>query len=136
MAHSLVALFLLTLAVAQKDNGEECSCFLTNDTSSGYFTYHRFHDFRNVLTDSDSVPGIDTNVNTASSAAFSSDFFSGNAWNADWAIQTWNNSDSSGTLQNDATVLQVNSPDNIYIGIYPYSHHQSQYLTSGRAKHR
>ncbi|ESZ90415.1 glycoside hydrolase family 16 protein [Sclerotinia borealis F-4128] len=109
-----LALFFTTLTVlAQKDNGEECSCFRTDSASSGYFTYHRFHDFRTVATASQTVPELISNEGDSSSAVVTSDFFSGSAWNNDWSTQSWNNSDSM--KESGSSVLMVNSPNNVYI---------------------
>lgn len=114
LRYLIKATTLSILVAAQKDSGDDCSCFVTNDTSSGYFQYHRFHDFR-YISSSNSTPFLDTDEGTASSAYATSDFFTGEAWNGDWTIQTWNNSDGA-ELQNNATVLMVNSANNVYIG--------------------
>jgi len=110
----LAGIFLFSLTSAQTDNGNECSCFRTNGSSSGYFTYHRFHDFRNVAGASANPPAVISNENNATEAFATSDFFLGDVWKNDWAIQNWNNSDSMSS--SDATVLMINSPNNIYIG--------------------
>lgn len=113
---SLLALALSTPAFAQKDNGEECSCFRTSGHSEGFFTFHRFHDFRNVVQNSTDIPALLSDAFDTSNAPATSTFFSGSAWDADWAIQTWNNSD---TLAADgASVLRVNSQNNVYIGSF------------------
>ncbi|KAI9647638.1 hypothetical protein NHQ30_004023 [Ciborinia camelliae] len=104
----------LSLSVhAQKDNGEECSCFLTDSASSGYFTYHRFHDFRTVAAASQTVPDLISNDSDTTSAGVTSDFFDGAAWNGDWSTQNWNNSDSM--VASGSSVLMVNSMNNVYI---------------------
>jgi len=112
----LAGIFLFSLTSAQTDNGNECSCFRTNGSSSGYFTYHRFHDFRSVAGASATPPAVISNENNVSAAFATSDFFLSDAWTNDWAIQTWNTSDSMSS--SDATVLMINSPNNIYIGTY------------------
>jgi len=110
----LAGIFLFALTSAQKDNGNECSCFLTNGSSSGYFSYHRFHDFRNVAGASATPPTVISNENNATEAFATSDFFLSDAWQNDWQIQNWNNSDSMSA--SGATVLLINSANNIYIG--------------------
>jgi len=87
----LAGIFLFALTSAQKDNGNECSCFLTNGSSSGYFSYHRFHDFRNVAGASATPPTVISNENNATEAFATSDFFLSDAWQNDWQIQNWNN---------------------------------------------
>ncbi|KAM0292622.1 hypothetical protein ACHAO9_002937 [Fusarium lateritium] len=45
-----------------------------------------------------------------------SDYFKSGTWNSAWSIQDWNNRGSGGvSLSGDATVLMVNSPNNVYI---------------------
>lgn len=44
-----------------------------------------------------------------------SEYFDADAWMADWEIQSWNNSDVMG--DDNATVLMINSANNIYIGL-------------------
>ncbi|KAM0135225.1 hypothetical protein ACHAO1_005310 [Botrytis cinerea] len=109
----LVLLFTtINRVVAQKDNGEDCSCFRTDSASSGYFTYHRFHDFRTVAAASQTVPNLISNESDTSNALATSEFFSGQAWNNDWSTQNWNNSDS---MESGSGVLMVNSANNVYI---------------------
>jgi hypothetical protein len=102
------------LASAQTDNGNECSCFRTNGSSEGYFTYHRFHDYRNVAGASATPPTVISNTANATNALATSDFFFNNAWTNDWTTQNWNNSDSIAST--GASVLMINSPNNVYIG--------------------
>ncbi|PQE23751.1 hypothetical protein CJF30_00008739 [Rutstroemia sp. NJR-2017a BBW] len=109
---SLLLLAFLATANAQKQNGEECTCFRTNGHSSGYFTSHRFHDFRNVQSGGD-IPDLITDATNSSLVGATSDFFLGDAWTSDWTIQSWTNADSR--ADSDATVLMVNSPNNVYI---------------------
>ncbi|THV47653.1 hypothetical protein BGAL_0297g00100 [Botrytis galanthina] len=109
----LVLLFTtINKVLAQKDNGEDCSCFRTDSASSGYFTYHRFHDFRTVAAASQTVPDLISNESDTSNALATSEFFSGQAWNNDWSTQNWNNSDS---MESGSGVLMVNSANNVYI---------------------
>lgn len=108
----------LRLTSAQTDNGNECSCFRTNGSSAGYFTYHRFHDWRNVATASVSPPAVISNAINATEAFATSDFFLSDAWRGDWTTQNWNNSDS--IRSSDASLLMINSPNNVYIGNSPF----------------
>lgn len=113
---SLLALSTLTDSTnVQIDNGNECSCFKTNGSSAAYFSYHRFHDFRNINSSQTSEPDVLTDANSTTNADVSSSYFDGDAWMADWEIQSWNNSVVIG--DDNATVLIINSANNIYIGV-------------------
>ncbi|APA06083.1 hypothetical protein SS1G_01485 [Sclerotinia sclerotiorum 1980 UF-70] len=109
----LALLFTTLKVLAQKNNGEECSCFRTDSASSGYFTYHRFHDFRTVAAAAQTVPDLIANESDTSNALATSDFFTGQAWNNDWSTQSWNNSDTM--VESGSSVLMINSPNNVYI---------------------
>jgi hypothetical protein len=113
----LAAVFLLipSLATAQKDNANECSCFVTNETSSGYFTSHRFFDFRNVASAPATAPTIVASLPNTTNSFYSSDYFTKDAWKDDWTIQNWTNSDSMVT--SGATILMANSLSNVYLGM-------------------
>jgi hypothetical protein len=114
----LASIFLLsTLGTAQKDNGGECDCFKTNGSTEAYFSYHRFFDYRNVPFSLTSNPEILTSSSDTSNAQNSSAFFSQPSWTADWAAQNWDNSDTLNTPDSDATILMINSPNNVYIGM-------------------
>lgn len=104
------------LSIAQTDNGNECSCFRTNGSSQGYFTYHRFHDYRNVPTASTTPPAVTSNATNATNAFATSNYFLEDAWRGDWTIQNWNNSDSMAA--SGAAVTMINSPNNVYVGSY------------------
>jgi hypothetical protein len=111
------ALVLLTsLAIAQKDNGDECNCFRTNESSAGYFTNHQFHDFRNVDDALLTVPSIIKNATDNANAPATFDFSTGTTFAGEWTPVNWDNSDTLGTADSDATVFMVNSPNNVYIG--------------------
>jgi len=123
-------------AFAQTDNGNECSCFRTNGSSQGYFAYHRFYDYRNVAGISSTAPAVVSNATNATNALATSDFFLNNAWTNDWTTQNWNNSDS--IESSGASVLMVNSPNNVYIGTSPLQPLFSSHLLTPfcRTKHR
>lgn len=125
---TFISLSALSLADELKQNGEECSCFLTNDSSSGYFSYHRFHDFRNVQSNFTGIPAVIEAYDDGSNLVPTSNFFGNSSgWNGDWDIQLWNNSDQltpDGAANGDATVLMLNSANNVYIGTSPTSFFQ------------
>lgn len=117
-------LFLSTLSVADelRQNGEACDCFLTNGSSSSYFSYHRFHDFRNVVDlDLTVIPKVVESYDSDTNLVPTSDFFGkSSAWKGDWEIQMWNNSDQLTPLNaatGGPTVLMRNSANNVYIGM-------------------
>lgn len=105
-----------SLASAQTDNANGCTCFRTNGSASGYFTSHRFFDYRNVASGQAVVPDIVTGLDNTTNALASSNFFMTDSWTNDWSIQNWTNSDSMAS--GDATTLMANSPNNVYIGMY------------------
>jgi hypothetical protein len=115
LPRSLLALTTLTRgANAQTDNSSLCSCFKTNGSSSAYYTYHRFHDFRNINSSLASNPNVLTDPNSTTNADVTSGYFDADAWMADWEIQNWNNSDVMG--DDNATVFMINSANNVYVG--------------------
>jgi hypothetical protein len=103
-----------SLTAAQTDNGDECSCFRTNGSSSAYYASHRFHDFRNINTSLVAVPDVLTDATNTTSAEVPSQFFKNPPWSKDWVIQSWNNSEI--IRSNKASILMINSPNNVYIG--------------------
>lgn len=113
----LVGILLCAQVFAQKDNGDDCSCFLTNGSSTGYFTNHRFLDFRSIAGGLATPPAIISNATGTANALATSDFFLNDKWTGVWESQNWNN---SGTFTSDPggpTVLMINSPNNVYIGL-------------------
>lgn len=113
-----VALLCLTVARAdvtyQQVSDDKCSCYLTNGTNGGYYSSHKFYDFRSLSQ----YAGISKSISTAhgnADAGATSDFFSSDKFTSAWEIQNWNNSARLNSGQVDATILFVNSPNNIYI---------------------
>lgn len=115
---SILLFSLPNLTLANTDNGDECSCFRTNGSSPGYFLNHQFHDYRNVAGAS-SPPALISDRSNATNAPSTSAFFREDAWTDEWTIQNWNNSDSMAT--SGASVLMVNTPNNVYLGRPPLS---------------
>lgn len=101
---------------AQLVNDTNCDCFLTNGTEPTYYTKHMFFDFRS-LSQYAGVPSIITNEALTPMAQPSSDYFSSKKWTDVWELQSWRNSHGGGGqgLSGDATVLMVNSANNVYI---------------------
>ncbi|OIW33522.1 concanavalin A-like lectin/glucanase [Coniochaeta ligniaria NRRL 30616] len=89
----------------------QCGCYLTNGTITGYFTEHKFFDFRS-LDQYQGVPAPITDIDASANASVTSDYFNSAEWNSSWSLQAWN---TSGGARGDATVLRVNSPNNVYI---------------------
>ncbi|KAI1372648.1 carbohydrate-binding module family 1 protein [Hypoxylon crocopeplum] len=94
-----------------------CNCYRTNATASHYFTHHRFFDFRD-MSQYVRVPQPINDPQGNADAPVTASYFSDPAWTSVWSIQNWNNSllmnGSSDITGSDATVLMVNSPNNIY----------------------
>ncbi|OTA63096.1 glycoside hydrolase family 16 protein [Hypoxylon sp. EC38] len=94
-----------------------CNCYRTNTSTSHYFTHHRFFDFRD-MSQYARVPAPINDPQGAADAPVTNNYFNDPAWTSMWSIQTWNNSalmnGSSDVTGSDATVLMVNSANNIY----------------------
>ncbi|KAJ2984134.1 hypothetical protein NUW58_g6136 [Xylaria curta] len=105
-----------------------CNCYRTNTTTSQYFRNHKFFDFRSLSQYARVPPPIDTAQGNAD-APVTSAFFQSPEWRNAWSIQSWNNSAKMGgdpdVTGSDATVLMVNSPNNIYI-----QHNDDKFPTS------
>lgn len=94
-----------------------CNCYRTNATSSHYFTHHRFFDFRDK-SQYVRVPSPINDPHASADAPVANSYFSDAAWTSMWSIQNWNNSalmnGNPDVTGSDATVLMVNSANNIY----------------------
>lgn len=110
-------LVLSSFSIAQKDHGKECECFRTNGSSAGYFTNHRFFDYRNIKDALSTAPDILKTPAGNTNAPATSDYLSSSAFTDDWEIQSWNNSDTLRQPPSDATALMINSASNVYIGM-------------------
>ncbi|KAI1502358.1 glycoside hydrolase family 16 protein [Biscogniauxia marginata] len=95
-----------------------CNCYRTNTTTSHFFSHHKFFDFRD-LTQYAYVPVPVDSAQGSADAPVTSSFFQNPYWTSTWSIQTWNNSalmgGDSDVTGSDATILMVNSANNIYI---------------------
>ncbi|KAI8946001.1 concanavalin A-like lectin/glucanase [Xylaria longipes] len=95
-----------------------CNCYRTNTSTSHYFRNHKFFDFRSLSQYARVPAPIDTAQGNAD-APVTSAYFQSPEWTNTWSIQNWNNSEKLGgdsdVTGSDATVLMVNSPNNIYI---------------------
>lgn len=89
----------------------QCGCYLTNGTVNGYFTEHKFFDFRS-LDQYQGIPNPLTDPDASANAQVTSNFFTSAEWNSSWSVQSWNN---SGGARSDASIFMVNSPNNVYI---------------------
>ncbi|KAJ1335322.1 endo-1,3-1,4-beta-glycanase ExoK [Microdochium nivale] len=101
-------------ATYQQVSDDKCNCYLTNGTDANYFSAHKFYDFRR-LSQYAGVPKSLTSVQGNADADVTSDFFRSNGFTSAWEIQNWNNSARLNSGEVDATVLFVNSPNNIFI---------------------
>ncbi|KAK3322514.1 concanavalin A-like lectin/glucanase domain-containing protein [Apodospora peruviana] len=100
----------LALAEPTLTDDSKCGCYMTNGTETGYFTKHKFFDFRN-LAQYAGVPATINNADESGTAAVTSQYFT-SEWTNTWMVGNWNNSAGD---RKDATVLMVNSPNNVYI---------------------
>ncbi|KAK6950360.1 hypothetical protein Daesc_008686 [Daldinia eschscholtzii] len=104
----------LSLAAFQQVSNDQCNCFLTNGSRADFFTTHKFFDYREK-TEYASVPSLIDDPDDSSDAGPTSDYFSSDEWTDNWTIQNWNNEASLSGDVSDATILMVNSPNNVYI---------------------
>lgn len=113
-------LLLLVLATVRAVSGSslvgdaDCDCFLINGSNPTYYSQHMFFDFRN-LSKYANVPDAITDPNDAASAPPSSDYFASDDWTGVWELQSWDNNAGGGKFSGDASLLMVNSPNNVYI---------------------
>ncbi|KAF5662451.1 xyloglucan endo-transglycosylase [Fusarium circinatum] len=106
-----IHLTVLVAAVHGSSN-DECDCYLTNGTNSAYYSRHSFYDYRNL----GDYAGVPSPIQNASrKAGVTSDYFNSDTWDDSWSIQDWSNRGKGVSLSRDATVLMINSPNNIYV---------------------
>lgn len=114
---ALLSLSILNLVLAEIVPDSSCNCFLTNGTEPTYYANHIFFDFRN-LSQYAAVPDVISTIDDTPTAPPTSDYFKSDTWTKTWELQTWNNSGGDATkspFTGDATVLMINSPNNVYI---------------------
>ncbi|OIW25448.1 concanavalin A-like lectin/glucanase [Coniochaeta ligniaria NRRL 30616] len=119
-----VAVFSLPSVLAEKaayplTTDSNCHCYKTNATSANYFGHHQFFDFRQ-LNQYVNVPGVKPDPDSNANAPPPTNYFQSSNWASTWGIQNWNNSqvfkiNNSDITGSDASILMVNSPNNIYI---------------------
>ncbi|KAI1452259.1 glycoside hydrolase family 16 protein [Annulohypoxylon moriforme] len=104
----------LALADYPEVDGDQCNCYLTNGSSSHYFSTHKFFDFRDK-SDVAGVPALITSPDDTSQAGVTSEYFSSDEWTDNWTLQSWNNTSSLKSNSSDASVLMIHSLNNVYI---------------------
>ena len=113
--YSLITLVAITFQLASATpsltDDSKCECYLTNGTKASFFETHRFLDFRNLEKHANVPPTI-SKSNDSGSAPVTSAYFTTDEWTDTFWVQNWNNSH---VTREDATVLMVNSPNNVYI---------------------
>lgn len=138
-SRKVVILALAATAIAQNDTqpeekpedweSDQCDCYLTDGRDPGYYTQHRFWDFRN-LAEYAGIPDTIAGENASAEADVTSKYFKTKAWKNFWSIQSWSNRRSHDTLSYGAMFPMVNSPNNIYIRSNPDKNPSSEtYLT-------
>ncbi len=90
----------------------QCDCYVTNGSDAAYFTHHKFFDFRS-LAQFDGTPGLLQDGGATTNAPVTSSYFSQDSFTSFWQAQNWNNSESAGA--SNATIMRINSLNNIYI---------------------
>jgi hypothetical protein len=117
---SLLSICIVTAAALQTT---PCGCYVVNpnSTDAAYFLNHTFRDYRS-LSQYASVPPLITEAENTVIAPPTSDFFAANTqFNQDWTIQNWDNGYNGSDTTGSATMLMVNSMNNLYIGMLPLS---------------
>jgi hypothetical protein len=111
---SLILLISATAPISAVDpaltDDSNCGCYLMNGNQT-WFTSHRFFDFRS-LSQYAGVPDVIDDPSAIANPT--SGYFTSEEWTSFWMLGSWNNSGPHGA-RSDATVLMVNSPNNIYI---------------------
>jgi hypothetical protein len=117
---ALLSVYVVTTAAQQTP---PCGCYVVNPNSidATYFSNHIFRDYRS-LSQYASVPPLITDAENTNIAPATSDFFAANTtFSQDWTIQNWDNgynrSNGSDTMGGGATMLMINSMNNVYIGM-------------------
>lgn len=115
----------------------KCNCYLTNTTTKNFFKTHNFFDFRNMVQYVNVAQPIQDPAANGD-AGVTSSYFQGSQWNKFWEIQSWNNSEKlNGSLGGDASILMVNSPNNIYFQLNNDTRASSKtYLTMRTVRHQ
>ncbi|KAK0711077.1 concanavalin A-like lectin/glucanase domain-containing protein [Lasiosphaeris hirsuta] len=101
----------LVIAAPSLTDHSSCGCFLTNGTEARFFSNHKFFDFRSQSQYA-GVPQVITSADDSAEADKTSKFFDTTQWTDMWMVGSWNNSKS---VRSDASVLMINSPNNVYI---------------------
>lgn len=120
----------------QATTDSRCNCYLTNTSSHDVFSSHKYFDFRS-MSRYVNVPKPLEDPTLDSLANVSSSYFASQDWKRYWEIQSWNNSANlNSTMGNDATVLMVNSLNNVYFEANRDARASSQtYLTLRTVRH-
>ncbi|RJE26483.1 hypothetical protein PHISCL_01193 [Aspergillus sclerotialis] len=109
--------FYASLCIANADilqeNSKDCDCYVTNGSSSAYFLYRRFFDFRNI-PNSNGVYNLEppnvTSSQDAGGELGQKGYLNSTVFADDWELQTW------GRTPRPTTLLRMqNSKQSIYI---------------------
>jgi hypothetical protein len=110
-------LALAAAAVAAAQETSNCDCYRTNGSTPAYFVEHAFYDYRNASAQDRTSPTALTTPGELANQNATSPFFLSSAWRDVWATQTWNNSETLNS--SGASVLMINSANNVYLGECP-----------------
>jgi hypothetical protein len=128
------------LAEFPQTSDSKCNCYLTNTTTKNWYGRHKFFDFRNMPQYVNVSKPIQDPAASANSGPTSS-YFTSSDWTSYWDLQTWNNSammhGNPDVTGSDATILMVNSPNNVYFENNNDSGSSSRtYLTMRTVRHQ
>lgn len=115
----LVALLACAQDATAQNSSSNCDCYMVSGPQPGYFTHHYFIDFRKLhsslppnATANSSTPSAVSNDATKGDEPYTNDYFSSDTWTSFWSI---NNNTGLYKWQDDGTVNQVASPQNVWI---------------------
>ncbi|KAI5867996.1 glycoside hydrolase family 16 protein [Durotheca rogersii] len=110
---AVTSLARFSMADYPEVTSDQCDCYLTNGSSGHYFRTHQFFDFRDREA-SVNVPALIDSSSDTSDAPPTNDYLRSDEWTQFWTMQGWTNAQSLGSNESDASVLMVQSPNNIY----------------------
>lgn len=112
-SHWILLSVIYTAGARSLYDNAQCDCYVTNGSSSAYFQYYRFYDFRDVQGPSnlyDTEPANVTDSQSSGTEPTQEGLLSSSAFTRDWNIQTWGRPAGP-----NHPVGMQNSKQNVYI---------------------
>ncbi|TPX16040.1 uncharacterized protein E0L32_000374 [Thyridium curvatum] len=98
----------------QAEARADCDCWHTDGPSSNYFANHKMFDFRHLIQYA-GEPAVLEDPESNRRAGPTSDYFRNSDFASAFIPMNWDNQERLDNGEGDATLLMVNSPNNIYI---------------------